>query len=60
MKQLINSLQNSDTAIDIKVGYMTGDYDLEESVQECLDLLYREAATLSDKKEAILIFLHDE
>jgi len=60
MKKLIETLKNSDTAIDTKVGYMAGDYDLEEATLECLDILFREEATLFDKKEAIQIFLHED
>ncbi len=58
IKNIINLLQDNNSAIDIKVGYMAGDYDLESSVMECLNYLFASNESQHLKTEAIMHFLH--
>ena len=54
----INLLRDSNDAIDIKVGYMAGDYELEEVVLKCLEILSESNSTHHIKTESIMHFLH--
>jgi hypothetical protein len=58
MKKIVNTLRNNDKAIDIKLGYMTGDYDLETSTDKCLNILPSLNANRYIVKESIIRFLH--
>jgi len=59
MNEIVNKLQSSDTALDVKVGFLAGDYELEECIYECLELLHSFNESQHIKTESIMIFLHD-
>lgn len=59
MNEIVNTLQSSDTALDVKVGFLAGDYELEECIFECLELLHGFDESQHVKTESIMIFLHE-
>jgi len=58
MKKIVNTLRNNDKAIDIKIEYMTGGYDLEVSTDKCFNILPPINANRYIVKESIIRFLH--
>ena len=57
--QIINSLYANDDAIDIKVNYLSGDYNLEEAIIELTHILNLNPS-LSHLTDAIMIFLNED
>ena len=58
MKKIVNILRNNNKAIDIKIEYMTGGYDLEVATDRCLNTLPSFSANRYIVKESIIRFLH--
>ena len=58
--QIINSLYANDDAIDIKVNYLAGDYELEESIIELTHILNLNPSLSHITNEAIIFFLNED
>ena len=58
MKEIVNTLRDNNEAVDIKTGYMTGDYDLEVATGKLLNVLPSLNANQYIVKESIIRFLH--
>ena len=59
MASIIATLKNSYTAKEIRSGYHSGHYSLEESVIECLYYLENSNVDEHTKTESIMVFLHE-
>ena len=58
--QIINSLYANDDALDIKVNYLTGDYELEEAIIQLTNILNLSPKLSHLSNDAIMIFLHED
>ena len=58
--QIINTLYANDDAIDIKVNYLAGDYELEESIIELTQILNLNSKYSHLTNDAIMFFLHED
>lgn len=58
MKEIVNILRDSNEAVDIKIEYMTGGYDLEVATGKLLNILPNLNTNRYIAKESIIRFLH--
>ena len=59
-QNIINSLYANDDALDIKINYLSGDYDLEESIIELTQILNLNSKYSHLTNDAIMFFLHED
>jgi hypothetical protein len=59
-QNIIKTLYNDNDALDIKVNYLTGDYELEEAIIELTNILNLSPKLSHLSNDAIMIFLHED